>query len=87
MRETDKASTNLWAVMVSYGLEEEFDHDWLGRIRHNRTKRYLRIDANPEFLDAIATAQQALSLAGKGAVGALTKARETIRRRLLTSRA
>lgn len=82
-----QTSVHLWAIMVSCGLDEEFEYDWLGRIKHKQTSRYIRIDAAPEFVEMLVSARASLALAGKGAANALSKTSATLKQRLLAARA
>lgn len=86
MPEPSKESANLWAVIVSAGLQDEFEHDWLGRIKSKRTNAYIRVDATPEFLQMIAQTNAALDAAKHGVVSQLVKAQEALRQFAATSR-
>jgi hypothetical protein len=76
---------DLWALIVSCGLEEEFEHDWMGRVKHKRTRVVLRADVTPELVRTLAGANQMISDAQRGAAGAIETARQTIVSKLLTN--
>ena len=82
MSESTNESAKLWALIVSCGLEQEHERDWLGRIRNKRSKIYLRVDATPEFVQMIANANATLAAAQSGTAGALTAARDAVKSRL-----
>lgn len=65
----------LWKLIISYGLEEEYERDWLGRIRSRRTQRYLRAEVSPELAQLLAEANRRVS-------GAISSAPEAVRRLL-----
>jgi hypothetical protein len=70
--------TQLWKVIISYGLEEEFERDWLGRVRSRRTHRYLRAEVTPELAQLLANANAHVA----GAASAIAAAPEAVRRLL-----
>lgn len=87
MADTPEASAKLWGVIVSYGLEQEFERDLLGRIKYKRTNAYISAKASPELLQLLASANSTLSTATSGAAGAINAARDQFRQRLLSKQA
>ena len=85
MSEKSDITAKLWGVIVSSGLQEEYERDLLGRIKSKRTNRYISAQANPELLQLLLGANSTLSVAKSGAAGAFTAARETLRRQLARS--
>ncbi len=83
MANAPDASAKLWGVIVSYGLEQEFERDLLGRIKYRRTNAYISAKASPELLQLLTNANSTLSAAKSGAAGAMNAARDTLRQRLL----
>ena len=80
---TDK--TELWAVIVSCGLEEEFERDWFGRVKHKRTRLVLRADMTPDLVRMLAGAKSLIADAQGGLAGVALAAREKIVERLLAN--
>ncbi len=85
MRAPSPEKINLWAMIVSCGIEQEFERDWTGRIKYKRTNCYIRADATPEFVQALVSANTLLSDARKGSAGMLASAQEQVRQRLLAA--
>lgn len=67
--------SRLWKLIVSYGFEEEYERDWLGRIRSRRTKRYLRAEVSPELAQLLVSANERVS-------SVITAAPDAVRRLL-----
>jgi hypothetical protein len=75
----------LWTFIVTSGLEEEYERDWLGRIRSRSTKRYLKAELTPELAQALASASAQLNQAAGTAKAAITSGKDAMRK-LLTAR-
>ncbi|WP_135211305.1 hypothetical protein [Vitreimonas flagellata] len=60
MADTPDSSARLWGVIVSYGLEQEFERDLLGRIKYKRTNAHISAKASPELLQLLANANSTL---------------------------
>lgn len=83
MADTPEASAKLWGVIVSYGLDQEFERDLLGRIKSKRTNGYISAKASPELLQLLANANSTLNAAKSGASGALNTVQDPLRQRLI----
>jgi hypothetical protein len=69
----------LWAIIVTYGLEEEYEHDWLGRIKSKSSRRYLRADITPELAQTLAQANAQIGQVATDARVLFGSARERVR--------
>jgi predicted DNA-binding transcriptional regulator YafY len=85
MGEAAGGKTNLRMIILTCGLEEEFERDFFGRIRHKSTKRYIKAEFTPEALQALASTAATLSSARELAAGAVGAAKDAVRKRLLAS--
>lgn len=85
MMATPPDGARLWALIVQYGLEEEYERDWLGRVKSRKTKRYLKAEVTPELATLLANTSAQFGSAAGAARAALSATPENVRR-LLSSR-
>jgi hypothetical protein len=85
MAEQKGGRIDLWTFIVSCGLEEEFERNWMGLVTHKRTRLVLRADMTPELVQTIAGAKDLVADARRGAASAVSSARQAVVNRLLAN--
>ncbi len=76
---------DLWRVITSCGLEQDFEYDRKGRVIHKRTRLVVRADMSPELVRTLLGARDLVQDAQRGAVGAVAAARQAIVAKLLAN--
>ncbi len=76
---SEEPKDRLWRIIVAYGLEEEFERDWLGRIKSRRSRRYLKAEITPELAGLLAEAKTQAGGAVGVAKAALVSAPDRVR--------
>ncbi|MDZ4760641.1 MAG: hypothetical protein SGJ21_06175 [Alphaproteobacteria bacterium] len=72
----------LWGIIITHGLVDEYERDWLGRVRSRHTQRYIRADFTPELAQFVLGAGATLQGVAGGAKAAITAAPDQLRKLL-----